>query len=53
MIVVGPDGRRFCDEKYKTRHGKIPVNGRWLPLSTPCPMYMIFDHDDVRVRPAL
>jgi succinate dehydrogenase/fumarate reductase flavoprotein subunit len=43
MIVVGPDGRRFCDEKYKTRHGKIPVNGRWLPLSTPCPMYMIFD----------
>src|SRR5215475_14092263 len=44
MVVVGPDGRRFCDEKYKTRHGKIPVNGRWLPLSTPCPMYMIFDH---------
>jgi succinate dehydrogenase/fumarate reductase flavoprotein subunit len=44
MIVVGPDGRRFCDEKYKTRHGKVPVNGRWLPLSTPCPMYMIFDH---------
>jgi succinate dehydrogenase/fumarate reductase flavoprotein subunit len=44
MIVVGLDGRRFCDEKYKTRHGKIPVNGRWLPLSTPCPMYLIFDH---------
>ena len=44
MIVVGPDARRFCDEKYKTRHGKIPVNGRWLPLSTPCPMYMVFDH---------
>jgi succinate dehydrogenase/fumarate reductase flavoprotein subunit len=43
MIVVGPDARRFCDEKYKTRHGKIPVNGRWLPLSTPCPMFMIFD----------
>ena len=43
MIVVGPDGRRFCDEKFKTRHGKIPVNGRWLPLSTPCPMYMIID----------
>ena len=43
MIVVGPDGRRFCDEKYKTRHGKVPVNGRWLPLSTPCPMYMVFD----------
>ena len=44
MIVVGPDGRRFCDEKFKTRHGKVPVNGRWLPLSTPCPMFMVFDH---------
>jgi succinate dehydrogenase/fumarate reductase flavoprotein subunit len=44
MIVVGPDGRRFTDEKYKTRHGKIPVNGSWLPLSTPCPMFLIFDH---------
>jgi succinate dehydrogenase/fumarate reductase flavoprotein subunit len=44
MIVVGPDGRRFTDEKFKTRHGKVPVNGRWLPLSTPCPMFMIFDH---------
>lgn len=43
-IVVGPDGRRFCDEKYKTRHGKVPINGRWLPLPTPCPMHMIFDH---------
>ena len=43
MIVVGPDARRFCDEKYKTRHGKIPVNGSWLPLSTPCPMFLIFD----------
>ena len=44
MIVVGPDARRFTNEKYKTRHGKIPVNGRWLPLSTPCPMFLIFDH---------
>jgi succinate dehydrogenase/fumarate reductase flavoprotein subunit len=44
MIVVGPDARRFTDEKYKTRHGKVPVNGRWLPLSTPCPMFMIFDY---------
>jgi succinate dehydrogenase/fumarate reductase flavoprotein subunit len=43
MIVVGPDARRFCDEKYKTRHGKIPVNGRWLPLPVPCPMFMICD----------
>jgi hypothetical protein len=44
MIVVGPDAKRFTNEKYKTRHGKIPVNGRWLPLSTPCPMFLIFDH---------
>jgi succinate dehydrogenase/fumarate reductase flavoprotein subunit len=44
MIVVGPDARRFADEKFKTRHGKIPVNGRWLPLSTPCPMFLIVDH---------
>jgi succinate dehydrogenase/fumarate reductase flavoprotein subunit len=44
MIVVGPDARRFTDEKYKTRHGKVLVNGRWLPLSTPCPMFLIFDH---------
>jgi succinate dehydrogenase/fumarate reductase flavoprotein subunit len=44
MIVVGPDARRFTDEKFKTRHGKVPVNGRWLPLSTPCPMFMVFDH---------
>ncbi|MCB1549625.1 MAG: FAD-binding protein, partial [Hyphomicrobiaceae bacterium] len=44
MIVVGPDARRFCDEKFKTRHGKVPVNGRWMPLATPCPMFMVFDH---------
>lgn len=44
MIVVGPDARRFTDEKYKTRHGKIPVNGRWLPMPTPCPMFLICDH---------
>ena len=43
MIVVGPDGRRFTDEKFKTRHGKIPMNGKWRPLSTPCPMFMVFD----------
>jgi succinate dehydrogenase/fumarate reductase flavoprotein subunit len=44
MIVVGPDGKRFTDEKFKTRHGKVPSNGTWRALSTPCPMYMIFDH---------
>ena len=44
MIVVGPDAERFTDEKFKTRHGKIPVHGRWLPLATPCPMFLVFDH---------
>ena len=44
MIVVGPDAKRFTDEKFKTRHGKVPRHGRWLPLATPCPMFMIFDH---------
>jgi succinate dehydrogenase/fumarate reductase flavoprotein subunit len=44
MIVVGPDGKRFADEKYKTRHGKVLTNGRWAPLFTPCPMFMVFDH---------
>src|ERR1700712_5573052 len=44
MIVVGPNAKRFTDEKYRTRHGKIPANGSWFPLPTPCPMYLIFDH---------
>lgn len=43
MVVVGADGTRFCDEKYKTRHGKIKRAGAWVPLDTPCPIYMIFD----------
>ncbi len=43
MVVVGPDGKRFTDEKYKTRHGKVQANGTWKALSTPCPMYMFFD----------
>ena len=44
MIVVGPDANRFADEKRKTSHGKVYESGRWGPLMTPCPMYMIFDH---------
>ena len=44
MIVVGPDANRFADEKRKTSHGKVYESGRWGPLLTPCPMYMIFDH---------
>jgi succinate dehydrogenase/fumarate reductase flavoprotein subunit len=44
MIVVGPDAKRFADEKYHTKHGKIPRNGHWCPLPVPCPMFMVFDH---------
>jgi succinate dehydrogenase/fumarate reductase flavoprotein subunit len=44
LIVVGPNGKRFTDEKYKTSHGKVPVNGSWAPLQTPCPFFMVFDH---------
>ncbi len=51
MVVVGPDGTRFCDEKFKTRHGKVPKNGVWLPLATPCPMYMIVDHKNFSAGP--
>ena len=51
MIVVGPDARRFTDEKFKTRHGKVPVNGNWLPLSTPCPMFLIFDRTPFSAGP--
>jgi succinate dehydrogenase/fumarate reductase flavoprotein subunit len=51
MIVVGPDACRFADEKFKTRHGKVPKNGRWLPLSPPCPMFMILDDTLFRAGP--
>ncbi len=43
MIVVGPDAKRFTDEKFKTRHGKIPKSGLWGAMPCPCPMHMIFD----------
>ncbi|WP_454689176.1 FAD-dependent oxidoreductase [Achromobacter aloeverae] len=45
MICVGPDASRFCDEKLRTRHGKIRRHGQWLPMAVPCPMFMIFDHE--------
>ena len=44
MIVIGSNGERFWDEKYKTHHGKVKNNGVWAPLTAPCPLYMIFDH---------
>ena len=43
MVVVGPDGQRFTDEKGHTSHGKVKRNGWWSPLVTPCPMFMVFD----------
>ncbi len=51
MIIVGPDARRFADEKFKTRHGKVAVNGTWRPLQVPCPMYMIFDQTLMAAAP--
>ena len=51
MILVGPDGKRFADEKFRTRHGKVPVNGGWAPLQVPCPMYMIFDQTMMSAGP--
>jgi len=51
MLVVGPDGTRFGDEKFKTRHGKVPLNGTWRPLPTPCPMHMIFDQTMMAAEP--
>ena len=44
MICVGPDARRFTDEKLRTSHGKVKRNGWWGPLQTPHPMFMILDH---------
>ncbi len=51
MIVVGPDGNRFADEKFKTRHGKVPMNGKWKPLATPTPMFLVFDQDMMSAGP--
>ena len=44
MIVVGPDAKRFADEKYRAKHGKIKRHGLWSPMPAPCPMFMVFDH---------
>ena len=51
VIVVGPDAKRFTDEKFKTCHGKVPANGTWKALTTPCPMYMIFDSRHMNAGP--
>jgi len=44
MIVVGPDAKRFANEKVHTKHGRIRKNGQWARLPVPCPMHMVFDH---------
>ena len=51
MIIVGPDGRRFYDEKCKHRHGKVPINGVWSPMQVPSPMFMLFDQDMMSAAP--
>jgi len=43
MIIVGSDGKRFINEKYKHKHGKIPMGDQWAPMPVRTPMYMIFD----------
>ncbi len=44
MIVVGPEGKRFTEEKHRALHGKVKIAGLWTHLPTPCPMFMLFDH---------
>ena len=44
MIVVGPEAKRFTEEKHRALHGKVKIAGHWTHLPTPCPMFMIFDH---------
>ncbi|MBO9352363.1 FAD-dependent oxidoreductase [Bordetella petrii] len=51
MVVVGPDGKRFADEKYKNRHGKVFDGGNWVAPRMPLPMYMVFDHALFRAGP--
>ncbi len=51
MIIVGPDGGRFYDEKFKHRHGKVPINGVWSPMHVPTPMFMVFDQDMMSAAP--
>jgi succinate dehydrogenase/fumarate reductase flavoprotein subunit len=43
MIVVGPDAKRFADEKVHTKHGRIKANGQYRRLPVPCPMFMVID----------
>ena len=42
-IRIGPDGKRFMNEMQHSRHGKILLNGIWVPTPTPLPMHAIFD----------
>jgi len=42
-IAVEPDGKRFTDEKYKNRHGKIPTHRTWKKMRRPaqCSLFLI------------
>jgi succinate dehydrogenase/fumarate reductase flavoprotein subunit len=42
-FVVGADNKRFLDDKTGTRHGKVMLHGKWVPLPMPTPVHMIFD----------
>lgn len=43
VINVGPDGKRFCDESTRSRHGFVSYNGMWKNQACSTPMYTIFD----------
>ena len=43
VINVGPDGKRFCDEGTRSRHGFVSYNGMYKNQVCSTPMYTIFD----------
>jgi succinate dehydrogenase/fumarate reductase flavoprotein subunit len=46
FIFVGRDGTRFVaegDPLGMASHGKVHVNGRWLQMPCPLPVFMVFD----------
>ncbi|MFC1919125.1 FAD-binding protein, partial [Chloroflexota bacterium] len=44
MILVGPDCKRFTDEKRKNSYGKVKIKGQWAQSLSPYPIFMILDH---------
>ena len=43
VINVGPDGKRFCNEGTRSRHGFVSYNGVFKNQLCSTPMYTIFD----------